>query len=339
MPSLRPRRAPIALAAAALWLAVGAADAQPPPEGRADALYREGTALLEQGRVGEACAKLAESHAIDPATGTLLALARCHERAGKVASAWSAYQDAEARARRAGQADREAAAREQARLLLPRLPRLTVVVDASVAALPGFEVVRDEVTLGAAVLGTAVPVDPGEHQVEVRAPGRVAARRSVRLAEGESQTLTFDALEPAPVDAPPGPAPAPSRPPVEAAEGGLSGLQVAGLVLGGAGLATLGVGAAFGLVASSENDDSIERCAPFEDGDGGTEAEYAACTSSRADAGSAADVSTALFVAGGVVAAVGLTLLVVGGDDAPADAARLELRVAPTGLIARGVFR
>jgi hypothetical protein len=49
----------------------------------AEALFREGRALMDMGDFVAACPKLAESHAQDPATGTLLALAVCQEGAGQ----------------------------------------------------------------------------------------------------------------------------------------------------------------------------------------------------------------------------------------------------------------
>src|SRR5688572_3592069 len=89
----------------------------------AEALFREGTALLDEKKFAEACPKLAESHRLDPATGTLLALAFCHEGEGRLASAWAEFAEVAGRAREEGRTDRELVAREHAANLEPRLAR------------------------------------------------------------------------------------------------------------------------------------------------------------------------------------------------------------------------
>ena len=49
----------------------------------AEALFREGRTLMDAGNYTAACPKLAESYAQDAATGTLLALGMCQERASR----------------------------------------------------------------------------------------------------------------------------------------------------------------------------------------------------------------------------------------------------------------
>lgn len=119
----------IIVAAAAI-----AASAAPPslaqvPAGNAamaEALFREGQRLMFEKRYPEACPKLAESHRLDPAGGTLLTLAFCHEAEGRTATAWTEFREAEAVALREGRRDRQAAAREKADALEPRLSRLVI---------------------------------------------------------------------------------------------------------------------------------------------------------------------------------------------------------------------
>ena len=65
--------------------------------------------------------KFAESHRLDPSGGTILNLALCHEKEGKLARSWSEFTEAIAFARRDYRADREAEAQDHAGKLEPRL--------------------------------------------------------------------------------------------------------------------------------------------------------------------------------------------------------------------------
>src|SRR5258707_389594 len=73
----------------------------------AQALFEEARALMNSHHVEEACLKFAESQRLDPASGTLLNLAVCHEKQGKTATAWSEYNDVVAAARRERNLERQ----------------------------------------------------------------------------------------------------------------------------------------------------------------------------------------------------------------------------------------
>ena len=117
------------LADASVALAQATAPAAAPaPGGASDADTARAAALFEQGRESfvagnlvDACPKLAESYRLDPATGTLMALARCHEQEGKVALAWAELEEALQRARQEGRVDREKYVKERMEVLRPRV--------------------------------------------------------------------------------------------------------------------------------------------------------------------------------------------------------------------------
>ena len=170
----RARAALVASISMSALLSAGGALGQPnTPQNKtmAEALFREGKRLMDEGRYPDACPKLAESYRLDPATGALLATALCYERAGRLASAWAAYTEAAARAKQEGSVDREEIARAKATDLEPKLAKLVIELEPG-ASVPGLSVSRDGVAVGEGVYGMALPVDPGPHVVEAQAPGR-----------------------------------------------------------------------------------------------------------------------------------------------------------------------
>src|ERR1700733_11431295 len=114
-----PRMRPLACATALLLVfAAVSASAEVPetPAARADRLFREGKAALEANRFAEACPMLAESQRLDPGTGTLLALALCHEGGGQTATAWREFKEV-VTASQKGRADRATLAGQHVRAI------------------------------------------------------------------------------------------------------------------------------------------------------------------------------------------------------------------------------
>jgi hypothetical protein len=233
----------------------------------AEVLFQEGRALYEQGRYAEACPKLAESHRLDPATGTLLTLALCREGEGKLASAWTAFVDVQGRARREGREDRERIATQRAAAIRPRLSTLTVDVPANVASTPGLEVRVDGTLLGSASFGVAMPMDGGEHRIEAAAAGKVPWRTVVQLEkESDAVRTTLPPLSDAPRTASANAEPPKSSEvresavtPSEPSKGG-SGMRTAAIVVASAGAVALGVGGYLALDAKSDYSAARERC-------------------------------------------------------------------------------
>ncbi len=255
------RLGPLLLTAALLAVGVTAtsgAEATPSSQDRAlaEALFQEGKELTQSSKLAEACKKFEESWALDPALGTKLHIAACYEELGRTASAWAAYSEALELARRSGDRDRVTLSEERVARLSKSLSRLTIEVSDAPA---GLEVLLDGKALGAGSLGTALPVDPGEHAIVVRAPGHREWTATITVEVGPgSDTLSVPALE----RLTPGPdATEPEDPPgVTASTSGLGTQALVGLVVGGVGVVGVGVGAYFGLRAGSQQRDADELC-------------------------------------------------------------------------------
>ena len=291
----------------------------------AEALFEQGKQLLRAGNAAAACPKLAESQRIDPSTGTLLALAMCHEADGKLASAWAEFIAVEARARNEGRLDREQAAHTRARALKPRLSTLEIRVPGEVAALPGLEVRRDGAVQGSGAWNVVVPIDGGEHVIEVSAPGKVAWRGAASVKpEGDAAVLLVPRLTAKPAS-PTQTAPADAK--------RWGGLEWTGVGLAGAGVVGLGIGGYFLGSALSKNSDSSKDCSGNVCGPEGAEARRAAVSDGNR--------ATAFAIAGGVLLAGGATFFIVGrlragrSESAQPAATSLGLSVGPAGFSAQ----
>jgi hypothetical protein len=305
-----------------------AARAQPANEAAAETLFREGRDLLEQRQYDEACRKLADSYRLDPASGTLLGLAMCHEGQGKLASAWLEYKQVIARAGPEGRADRQRAATERAQALESRLSTIAVIVPVESRA-TDLQVSYDGQPIGAAAWSTAFPVDPGPHHLEATAPGKRSWRSDVVIgAEAEHRTIAVSPLEDA---VRPVAAPQPERPRSTTRRS-----PVMAFTLAGAGVVAVGVGSALGLRALHQKNESESM------GCLGDACPNAAARDTRLAAGRAADAATVALVAGGALLTGGaLVYWLRGPEPAPGVASRgpsLAFGLAPRAAWIEGTF-
>jgi hypothetical protein len=243
----------------------------------AEVLFNDAKKAMAAGDYESACPKLAESYRLDPGTGTLTALAVCHESQGKTATAWAEFIQVVSDAAQAHRTDRERFAKQHIAALEPKLSKLTVVVDAAALTLSGLEVRRDGILVGRAAWGTAVPVDPGDHTIEAVAKGKQRWSTTTRVREtADSQTLTIPPLEDAPIVSPPAPAtlppassdedksaatqPSPSLEETPGEPSSARSQRVIGIVVGAVGLAAAGLGTYFGVEALSKSSDANDLC-------------------------------------------------------------------------------
>jgi tetratricopeptide (TPR) repeat protein len=232
------------------------ASAQPDNAAVAESLFDEGRRLMDEGKMEQACAKLDESQRLDPALGTLLNLALCHQKLGKTATAWAEYREAISLAVRTND-PRLDYAKARAAELQQALPHLTVVV----AVRDGLRVSLDGVELTPAAWATPIPIDPGRHELVASAPGYERFEKSFRIAGEKSTRIEIPELVPiapssaAAAAAEPRVVPLP-RPP----EDSHASTRTAGHIVGGIGVLALGAGTYFGVRALSKKSDSDAEC-------------------------------------------------------------------------------
>jgi len=308
------------LLATTVTLAGSTAGAQPstgaPIVTVADSLFREGQALLGQGKTHEACEKFAESNRLDPQLGTLLNLAVCHEQEERTATAWSDYDAVVEEARRRGDTARIRYAQSHVAALEKRLSRVQLELGAGVAL---SDVKVDGQTLGRTAWSSPLPLDPGDHTFELSAPGKLSRQIHVALAKGPvTQVVHIAPLEdrpaeattppPAVAPAPPPPSPTPPAQPPPAPDAEATGGGTRRLVMYiSAGVAVIGagVGTAFGISAMTRKSSDVD---PYCQGSV-CQAQGLTAVGPVRDAATAADVSFIVAGAGALVAGAAFLFL------------------------------
>jgi sulfur carrier protein ThiS len=227
----------------------------------AEHLFRQGLESMKRNQFKEACDAFAGSNEADPSPGTEINLALCNEKQGKLASAWGWYRTAAGLAEQRGQKERAELARAEAVKLEPKLHKLVVSVKFPV---DGLVVTRNGQPVPSATFGTDVPVDPGDHTIEVNAKGKKPWKQTVHIAPAAGvDRVDVPQLEDAPAESKPavvlgpaGPAGADYVPPVATRDGTTQ--RNIGFIVGGAGIVSGIVAIALEFLALREKDKSDE---------------------------------------------------------------------------------
>lgn len=295
-------RACLLIAALALLPAARAHAQSPETKASAQDQFRRGREALKQHDYATALKLFRQSQELLPTPGTLLNLANCEKELGLLVSARQHFQQALAQLPE-NDVGRTGFVKQSLAAIEPRVPRLQIKL--SSAGVAGARVMLDDAVVATASLGTEIMVDPGKHVIVVSASNLPDRRYETTLQEGKSASITVEpgARESAPppvVLAKPPPPPPPPPP-------STSGQRIAGFVVGGIGIAGLGVGAVTGVLALSKKSELEKECP-----------NAAACSAqgvAKASEGKRLSlVSTASLIAGGVGFGVGFILVLTGGS-------------------------
>jgi hypothetical protein len=256
------------------------------PPDTAQALFEEAKQLLKAGDWPGACDRFRRSMDLDPAVSTQAKLAKCHEHAGQLGTAWYDYRHAlelahdtplgEQRRRELEKYIRAAIAS-----LEPRLPKVQISVDRTPA---GLEVLCDGRPVPLGTLEQPLPVDPGTHEFVARAPGFQPARVVVVVVEGALANVELGLVpEPSPAPsatatpsggpvefltppaAPAGPRAGPPSAPSGSRPTPSRAYRTVGVSLGGAGLLTLAAAGYLGVRTLVLVHDSNQYCTASND--------------------------------------------------------------------------
>ncbi len=265
--------------------AVARGDEAPKADPRADAqaLLQQGNELVGSGDYVEALGKFEAAYKLFPSPKLLLNIGTTQRLLGRNADAATTYEkylrDPEHDAKRE-----------------PEVKRIIGEIDAVVSRIKvkvktkGAGVKIDGKDIGEGPLDLTLRVDPGEHTVVAEKSFMSADVETVTVKPGEALDLD---VEPAP----PGVVMKTERIEVGHAQ------RIAGLVVGGVGLASAGVGAVFGGLAIQSNNDAKKQC---------SKADPTLCSAEGVSLGKSAStkatVSTATLITGAGLVGVGAIL-------------------------------
>lgn len=317
----------------------------------ADAEFKRGKALMAQQKYAEACAAFDKSQELDPKVSVVMNQANCREKNGQLATARKLFEAAAAQTDRASDAagvQLHGVALDRAAKLGDRVSTLTLDVPAA-SRVAGLVIKRGTDVVDPVSWGSAVMVDGGTYTIDVSAPDHVAWSTTVTVAgEKDHKTVSVPALQAVAKPAetkPVEPLEKPTdtnvdtpiaTPPtaVKATETGVTVTTPAprrsrlpAYLVGGAGVALIGVGAIVMVSAKSTYDDAVV------EGDDGRQYQLWQSANHKLYVGEA------LAGAGLAAAAVGVWLYIRGGErESPRAALHVQPRADGGAVVLEGRY-
>jgi hypothetical protein len=238
---------------------VGAEPGEQSGVSEGESLFRRGRLALNAAEFEVARDFFERSFRVDPALGTLLNLAVCEEKLGRLLKAHARLQQALAVANPGDK--RRVLITQRLVELEQRIPRLRLELEAPLA--PGVELFLDEQPISIHALAADVPLDAGPHVVRCASARSVVCSASVQLGERETRSLRLRIHNETNGDARTSESPrsgretsrAPDRAPAHQ-----SPSRTLVWVLGGMGVAGLGMGLAGGLIVLDAKTDVSRHC-------------------------------------------------------------------------------
>jgi hypothetical protein len=270
-----------------------------PNAAAAEEAFRNGRELAKADRFAEACVQFEKSQRLEPAYGTLLNIAQCSAKIGKLATAAAAYREIVAKDTND---QRKATATDQLKVITPRIAKLLVKVDSP----PAGVIVELDSKAGLRTISANQPVetDFGDYTIVVRARGHSEFISRVKVNQ-EAKTTTVEAtlvsntavIQPVSTEPEEPVEPVPPR-----SKRKLFGIGA--IATGGTVLVT---GVVFGALARNQWSEAKAVC-------GGTvcmtQEDFNRADDLRDKAGTKATVSTVLVIGGLAIAGAGAVLLI-----------------------------
>lgn len=270
--------------------------------------------------------KLRTVLAIKETSGVRFHVAHCEERLGQLVAALADYRRAAELADSLSGAERDDLVKRSAdeiAALEPRLPTVKIVLPEGVS---GASATLDDKPIALATPPAPLRLDPGEYQLVVTAPGRVAFRDKLLLVERSTYAVEVvlpldQPAKPAVVAEPPRSTAAPLEPPAPGASSGPSTLTY---VAAGATIALAATSVYFYTRKKSLEDDTASACATSH------------CDASARQDSIDSAKTTMLATGAGAVLAAGVTVtLAITSMHRPTRAA---IVVGPQGAFFTGAF-